>query len=57
MKRYFIISPIIADFWAKGYLSLELKEGTVINFLKGGDQLECKNWQGIMLLSMVNKVQ
>lgn len=51
-----LLSPIISKFWCTELLPEEIAEGMIINLPKKGDLTARKNWRGITLLSMINKV-
>ncbi|XP_046805059.1 uncharacterized protein LOC111688096 [Lucilia cuprina] len=51
-----LLEPIIRAFWTHESLPDELSDGVIINLPKKGDLTNRKNWRGITLLSMVNKV-
>lgn len=51
-----LLAPIINQFWCSEQLPEEIAEGVIVNLPKKGDLTDRKNWRGITLLSMVNKV-
>lgn len=51
-----ILLPIIRQFWAEESLPEDTKVGIIINLPKKGDLSDCKNWRGITLLCIINKI-
>uniref|UniRef100_A0A034VWX2 LINE-1 reverse transcriptase-like protein n=1 Tax=Bactrocera dorsalis TaxID=27457 RepID=A0A034VWX2_BACDO len=51
-----ILFPLLKDIWTSEKIPDELKEGVITLLPKKGNLSECKNWRGITLLSMVNKI-
>ncbi|XP_075160302.1 uncharacterized protein LOC142233305 [Haematobia irritans] len=51
-----LLQPFVSNFWSTEVLPTEVKEGIITLLPKKGDLSLCKNWRGITLLNMVNKV-
>ncbi|KAI8514967.1 hypothetical protein Bbelb_075580 [Branchiostoma belcheri] len=50
------LHPLLTSIWLKEKIPLDWKKGVIIKLPKKGDLTQCKNWRGIMLLSIASKV-
>ena len=51
-----ILYSLLNKIWEKEVIPEDWKKGILIKLPKKGDLTECKNWRGIMLLSIASKV-
>lgn len=51
-----LLKPLIEHFWINRHLPEELKEGLIIKIPKKGNLSDFKNWRGLTLLNMTNKI-
>ena len=51
-----ILYDLIGKIWEQEEIPTEWKEGCIVKLPKKGDMQECKNYRGIMLLSVPGKV-
>ena len=51
-----VIYPLIINVWQQEKLPDDWKEGLIVKLPKKGDLTLCKNWRGITLLNVINKL-
>lgn len=51
-----VLHPLFNRIWQEEKIPLDWKKGTIIKLPKKGDLTQCKNWRGIMLLSVASKL-
>lgn len=51
-----ILCPIFEEIWLSEEIPPTWKEGIIIKLPKKGDLKECKNWRGITILNVLNKL-
>ena len=51
-----ILEPLLQKIWTSKKIPTEWKNGHLVKLPKKGDLGQCKNWRGIMLLSIPSKV-
>jgi hypothetical protein len=51
-----MLCPLLQRIWKEGHVPKEWKTGYLVKLPKKGDLSDCKNWRGIMLLSIPSKV-
>ncbi|XP_078580636.1 uncharacterized protein LOC144864435 [Branchiostoma floridae x Branchiostoma japonicum] len=50
------LHPLLSRIWLEERTPTDWKRGTIIKLPKKGDLTQCKNWRGIMLLSVASKL-
>ena len=51
-----MLLPLLQKVWREGRVPADWKKGHLVKLPKKGDLGSCKNWRGIMLLSVPSKV-
>jgi hypothetical protein len=54
--HFTLLEPLIKTTWELERFSDDWKNGYIIKLPKKGDLSECKNWRGITLLNVINKL-
>ena len=51
-----LMTPLLQKVWEEGKVPADWKKGYLFKLPKKGDLSQCKNWRGIMLLSIPSKI-
>nr|CAH8856167.1 unnamed protein product [Trichobilharzia regenti] len=51
-----LMTPLLEKVWKEGKVPEDWKKGYLFKLPKKGDLSQCKNWRGIMLLSIPSKI-
>jgi hypothetical protein len=51
-----LLHPLFVKIWRTGMVPNDWKKGLLVKLPKKGDVTNCKNWRGITLLSVPNKI-
>ena len=51
-----MLLPLLQKIWREGKVPIDWKKGHMVKLPKKGDLGSCKNWRGIMLLSVPSKI-
>ncbi|KAI8500370.1 hypothetical protein Bbelb_219360 [Branchiostoma belcheri] len=51
-----VLHPLLKRIWQEEKIPQDWQKGTIIKLPKKGDLTDCKNWRGIMLISVASKI-